>query len=380
MPRLSLRAKQFASFVVILLPILGLLIYGYREADDRQVETILDDQMQTAQAVSAVVDGSFDEALTLGWALANDPVVLTLDPSQLDPYLEQLILYYPQYEQIGVVNALGDQVGTARPFPAGTQRAGLAADIPTVQQVLSTGQPVLGTVSISRLTLSPATGMGVPIRDKRGQTVGAVFVSYRLETLSRELGGVILGPQQSILLVDTVGTALFHTALSELPWEERNLSGFEPVKAALEGRPTEVRRFVSPVTGDTRMGAFTPTPKYGWVVGVTIREDVALAPVRAALRDQLLGFGAIVVLSMGLVFIFSYALLKQVRQLSDQALALGRGDLTRRVAIKTGDEIKGRTFTSPFPCRVSVPVLMCRQNGGSRMSRGTPLITDEHAS
>ncbi|MCL5960393.1 MAG: PAS domain-containing protein [Chloroflexi bacterium] len=346
MRRFSVRAKLLASFTLVLLPVLGLLIYGYREANEQRVETILDNQMQTAQAVAALVDANFDEAFALAWALTNDPLVYTLDPSRLDPHLERLAPYYPQYETISIVNTEGDNVGSSLPFTPDVQRLRIATDRPYFQQLMATGEPVISPVLVSRRTFRPTIIVVVPLRAEQGKTIGAVLITLYLEALSHRLEGVALRPEQNILLADNTGTMAFHTGLPELPWEERNLGEFEPVKEALKGRPTEVRHFASPLLGEARIGAFTPTPKYGWVVGVTVREDAALAPVITALRDQLLGFGAIAILTLGLALASSRRLLQPIRRLTDQARALGLGDLSRRVAIETGDEMEvlGITF------------------------------------
>mgnify|MGYP005843073991 CR=1 FL=1 len=345
MPQLSLRVKLLASFILVLLPVLGLLIYGYRDAYEGRTSTTLDTQLQTAQAVTAMVDASFDEAFAIAWALANDPVVRTLDPTQVDPHLQRLAPYYPQYESIAVHDRTGNNAGDMRPWPPGVSRAQIG-DRPYFRQVMATGEAVISPVLISRRTSAPAIIAAVPVRDDEGNTVGTVIAVLLLEALSARLEGVALGPEQSILLVDRTGTAAFYTALPDLPWEQRSLSDFEPVEAALEGKATKVKSFVSPLLGDTRIGAFTPTPKYGWVVGVDIPEDAALASVRAGMGDQLVGFGAVTILVLGLVLVSSRTLLQPIRRLTDTARALGRGDLTRRVDIRTGDELEdlGHTF------------------------------------
>ncbi|MBI2953983.1 MAG: sensor histidine kinase [Chloroflexi bacterium] len=345
MPRLTLRVKLLASFVLILIPVLALLIYGFLDANERRVEALLDDQMQTAQAIAALVDASFDEAFALAWALTDDPLVHTFDPSQVDPHLQRLAPYYPQYEAISIINAEGDNVGSSLPFEE-PQRLRIATDRPYFQQAMATGEPVISEVVISRRTLRPTIIVAVPIRDDDGRTRGIVLISLFLAALSSRLDGVALRPEQTIFLVDTTGTVAFHTSLPEIPWEERNLGNFEPIRAALEGRPSEVRRFVSPLLGDTRIGAFAPTPKYGWVVGATVPEDVALAPVRTALRDQLLGFSVVAILTVAVALVTSRRLLQPILRLTEQARALGKGDLTRRVDIKTHDEMEelGKTF------------------------------------
>ncbi len=338
--------KLLASFALILVPVLALLIYGYRDANERRVEAVLDDQMQTAQAIAALVDASFDQAFALAWALSDEPLVQTLDPARLDPRLAPLAPHFPQFEAISVLDRDGDNVGSSLPFPAGSQRLGLAADRPYFEKVMDTGQPVVSEVLISRRTSRPTIIVAVPLQDAEKKTTGAIIVTLFLDTLAQRLEGVALGPEQNILLVDPAGTMAFYTAIKDLPWEKRDISEFGPVNASLQGTPTQVRSFAAPLSGVSSLGAFTPTPKYHWIVGVTIREDVALAPTSIALRDQLLGFGLVVMLSIAMALIASRTLVQPIRALAGHAASLGRGDLTRRANINTGDEMEelGKSF------------------------------------
>lgn len=340
MPRLSLRVKLLASFILVLIPVLGLLLYGYREDNERRTHTVLDDQMQTAQAIALLVDASFDEAFALAWALTYDPIVQSLDPSQIDPHLEQVASRYPQYESVGVQNRAGDNVGISVPFPPGASRERVAVDRPYFQQVMASGEPVVSGLLISRRTSRPTVILAVPLNDSIGSPSGIVFVTLYMEAWAQRLTDVALKSGQNMLFVDKVGMAAFHTALQDIAWEQRDLRGFEPVASALAGMPSEVRHYESPLVGGDRMGAFTPSPKYGWVVGVTIGEDEALAPVQATLRSQLIAFGGVAILSLALVLLLSYLLLQPIQRLADHALAVARGQLQHRVSVKTGDELE----------------------------------------
>ena len=192
----------------------------------------------------------------------------------------------------------------------------------------------------------PVIVAAVPLRSEEGVMIGAVNVALRADTLAQRLYGIALWPEQHIFLVDPAGTAAFHTALPDIPWEERDLSGFGPLEEAREGRPTRLKRFVSPLLGDSRLGAFAATPKYGWVVGVNMREDAALAALRSRLRMQLLFWAAIALFSLVLILLLSERLVEPIRRLAAHARALGQGDLGQRFRLQRGDELGelGRTF------------------------------------
>ncbi|MBI4319890.1 MAG: HAMP domain-containing protein [Chloroflexi bacterium] len=92
--------------------------------------------------------------------------------------------------------------------------------------------------------------------------------------------------------------------------------------------------------GDQRVIAVVPTPKHGWVLGVSIPVDMALAPVDRSLRRTLAILVAVVALTTGLSLWLADFLSRPVKQLTENAVALGRGDLRRRVKIATRDEVE----------------------------------------
>jgi signal transduction histidine kinase len=142
------------------------------------------------------------------------------------------------------------------------------------------------------------------------------------------------------LLVDRTGRLAFHTARRYMTYEETTrLTGSEPPWEALSGIRATDAAFSSPVTGDVRLAAFVPTMKYRWVAGVTYPRALALGPIRRTFELEIAAFAGILLLSVLLALFLARYLLNPVHKLEAAAEALGRGDLTRRVSIRTRDEI-----------------------------------------
>ncbi|MBI2865444.1 MAG: HAMP domain-containing histidine kinase [Chloroflexi bacterium] len=76
--------------------------------------------------------------------------------------------------------------------------------------------------------------------------------------------------------------------------------------------------------------------------------DVALAQLQDSLWFSLLVFAIVVVMSLSLALVLARFLLKPLNQLADHAVALGHGELQRRVRISTGDELQklGEAFNA----------------------------------
>ncbi|MBI3977676.1 MAG: sensor histidine kinase [Chloroflexi bacterium] len=344
-PRLSLRLKLIVGALVILAAVLALLLSGFQAEHARRREAVLADLTQTAEMTAVPVDASFDDALALAQTLADDPVVQTLDPDRLNPYLERLVRYRPDLNNLGVADAAGNLVSSA--VRSADEQINIG-DRRYFQQAMATGSPAISEVILGRVIQRPVVVAAAPLRGPAGRPSGVAVVSLRLDALADRLSAVTLRSGQALFLADPMGRLAFHTSLPDLPWETRDVSSWPEVQAALAGRPVRTMDLRSPLLGDRRVAALVPTPRYGWVVGVTWPAATAFGPVEQANRQQLVLFGGIAIVGLaGMVLLATY-LTAPLRRLADQARALGQGDLTRRVTIRTGDELEelGRDFNT----------------------------------
>lgn len=337
---LSLRIKLLLALVVVLVPVLALLLAAFRGDVQQSEQTTLDAQLLTAQAVAVQVDEAFDAAIGVGWAVANDPLSQTMDPTLLDPHLKALVRVNPVYDSINIFDVGGINRGWGNLTEPAEPRLNIS-DRPYFQEVIRTNRPAISPVLLLRRPVVVGNTATVPIRGADGKPVGVVNVVMRTDLLANRYKEARLRPGQSIFLVDPSGRLAFYTAIPNLPYEQSDaFMDFAPVDTALAGQPTEQANFTNPLTNDVCMGAFVPTLKYHWAVGVSIPRAVALAPSGDQLRNQLLVFGGILLFSIALAILLARLLTEPVRRLQAHARALGRGDLSRRVRINTGDELE----------------------------------------
>jgi PAS domain S-box-containing protein len=340
MSRLHLHAKLLVAFVIVLLPVLGLLSVDFLADLRRTRESILHVQFLTAQAAAVQVSETFDAAISFGWAVSKDPLLQTLDPRVLDSHLKQLTERSPLYDSVSVFDANGINRGWSNPKGSDEPRL-FIGDRPYFQKVLATNAPVISDVIELRRPIRTGLLISTPLRGPDGRPIGVFNVSLRTDLLEQQFVGARLQPGQSLFLADANGRMAFHTGHPYLSFEQSNAyARFEALRSALAGTPSRLARFTSPLQGDERLGAFVPVPRYPWAVGVTVPHDIAMAPFHERARTRLAAFGGILLLNAFLASLLARFYSRPVRQLQQAAQALGRGEMERRVHIDTGDELE----------------------------------------
>jgi hypothetical protein len=222
-------------------------------------------------------------------------------------------------------------------------RCARLADRDYFQRALAGGQPTTAEVVLSRRTGRPISGVALPIFDVAGQPAGVLVISFDLARISTRLAGVDLRPGQSILLLDWTGrlaaAATWTGQPLELTWDERDLSALPEVRRALAGEVVWRPDFRQ-ATGEAVALTVVPTPRHSWLVGITWPVALAFGPVEQAEQRQLAGFAGIALAALAGAAAVATVLSRQVGRLAAQVRAIGRGDLDRRVDLRTGDDLE----------------------------------------
>lgn len=337
----SLHAKLALAFAVALLPVLVLMLWGFH-ADVRHIEeSALSYQLLAADAVAVQVEDTFDAALGVAWAVANDPLTQMLDPQRLDAHLGRLMGRYPVFEIIAVFDAKGLNRGWASQTVSDEPRPNIS-ETDYFKTVVGTNGPAISEVLKVRKSAG-ASGVvaAVPLRNAADQVVGVVCVMLTTVQLSKWHEEARLRPGQVIFLADRTGRLAFYSANRHLTSEQADaFMNFDAVRRALSGTPQTVAKFQGPFMKDERIGAFVPTRRYHWAVGVTLSRDVALKPAHAALKRQLAGILGTLLFSGIIATLIAKQLTLPLSRLRTHAQAIGRGKLSHRVSVKTGDEFE----------------------------------------
>jgi signal transduction histidine kinase len=337
MLRIRLRAKLMLGVLLVLLPLLGLLLFGLEENYEMRRTSLLNGMRQTATTSGLLVEASFQEARGLAQAIAAESASQELKPSGLQPFLERLVRERTDLLNLGVFDTAGRPVAAAHPWPEGLN----VSDRPYFQQALQTKEPVVSELIQGRTVKRPVVIAAAPILAADNQVQGVVTVSLRLDQLARRMIDIGLRPGQALFLVDPRGRLVFHTSRLEASWEERDLSQHEEIQQALTGTPVLTAEFTGLFQDDQRIAALVPTVRHGWLVGVTWGTQEAFEDLNTVRRQQLAAFLTISLLVLAGAGALAGYLSGRVSRLVVHAHTLGRGEWSpiEPSRLGTGDEL-----------------------------------------
>lgn len=340
MPRIRLRTKLMAGVSLVLLPLLGLLLYGIEENYEMRRASLLNSMRQTANTSGLLVEASLQEARRLAQTLAAEHANQNLDPHEINGFIQRLARERTELINMTVFDTTGRPVATALPWPEGLN----ISDRAYFQQAIQTKEPVVSELIIGRAVQRPAVVAAAPVLHEDGQVLGVVTVSLRLDLLARRMLDIGLRPGQAIFVADSHGRLVFYTSRMESSWEERDLSGLPEIQEALAGNPVLSTEFNGLLRQDRRIAAVVPTVQHGWVVGVTWSTREAFEDMGRIFRLQLAVFVALALLVLGGAWALASYLSGRVSRLVEHANSLGRGELGEWSPIQpsrlgTGDEL-----------------------------------------
>ncbi len=180
-------------------------------------------------------------------------------------------------------------------------------------------------------TKTPSIEVAYPIRTAKGRNF-VLFLAAQASPLLAEL------PSPSTMLVslrtlvaDSESLARPHLAWmgdSDSALPTPSLEPGSPLRRALGGEATEEVLHTS--TGEPWLLAYMPVEgRNGWVVGVAVPEEIALAPVRIALWRGIAGVAGPGLLAILLALLLATAMARPIGQLITRAQNLAQGEFGR---------------------------------------------------
>ncbi|MBC7691689.1 MAG: PAS domain S-box protein [Methylotenera sp.] len=340
MLRLSLRNKLLTAFSMLVLPLVVLLLLEIHSNWNRREKDLIDDQLQTVQTLGMQLDALFDSAISEGWAVANDPWVKTLHAKVLDIHLKQLVLSNSLFAAVNVFDSDGNNRGWGSAVSPAQPRSNIA-DQSQFRKAMQTNLPAISSVRQLRSFASPGIAVAVPIRDSRGAPIGVVSVVILSSRLTESFGQIALHEGQAISLIDTEGKLALDSRLKNLTVKESELfKNLPELQSALAGTSVVLKRVLSPIDHQEKIGVLVSTPKYHWVVGSSISRKIVFRELRDALRGQIAAVFGMLLLSAVLAIYLARRLAAPVLKLKSHAVLLGQGTVDQPVTIQTGDEFE----------------------------------------
>jgi len=177
---------------------------------------------------------------------------------------------------------------------------------------------------------------------------GVSVAEVNLKLIWDVVSQIKVGERGQAFVVDKDGRLIAHPDIS-LVLRGTDLGHLPQVRSARfpdSGKSPRYTQIANDLHGQTVLSAFATVTPLNWRVFVELPTSEAYAPLYASIRRTLIVlFGALVLAAVS-GFFLARRMVGPIRTLQTGAARIGNGDLSQRIAIKTGDELE--TLASTF--------------------------------
>ncbi|MDB5851068.1 MAG: sensor diguanylate cyclase [Rhodoferax sp.] len=282
----------------------------------------LDDHIGDIRQVLVVLAGVVDPRVEQ--RDANDALLRSL-ATRLPPQVSNLSVWTPAGVNAGTLDPRVRQanlnVARRKFFTEALHTTDMAVDAPVTSS--TTGRLI---------------GIFAMRIERNGQVVGVVAVTAQLAQLQDLLAHVTAIPKGSLITVTDESGIVLARSIDPEKWIGKNVLGAAGgVRQSLRLR--EGIRNGKSADGLERIAGFTMASRMPWLVYVGVPTDVALAPVRTRLYENLMAGAAMLAIGFLLAVWVAHRISSRLRQLGADAAMLEAGDLAHRSGINPGGEI-----------------------------------------
>jgi methyl-accepting chemotaxis protein len=195
--------------------------------------------------------------------------------------------------------------------------------------------PYLDTVS--GITMVTATA---PFYDDNKRFIGATTADMDLSSLQKMVSGITVGRQGRAFLLDKEGLYIATEDKERFMkvniLQDGNKSLADLGQSILSGK-RDKGEFAG--SSGSNMVYYAPIPETGWILAITIPQQELYQPLNNLMtRLVFVILGAVLVISL-LVILIGNLITRDIRKLRAFGTALGNGDLTYKIDIRSRDEI-----------------------------------------
>ena len=340
------RSSIYRKYVALVVALVGgaLLVSGlvgmYRTYIDTRA-SLLALEREKAEAASIKIENFVDSIVRqVNW-LPLFPVMPSAKPLERKFDYIKLLKEVKEITEATYVDSRGrEQVRESR---IGMSSYGSGKDLSDEPwfKAARAGRTYFGDV-IYRKQTEPYMLIAVPISKFYGGGVTAVDVN--LKFMGEVIRGIHVGKTGFAYVVDRQGRLIAHPDIS-LVLQKTDLSALPQVRAALlQGGGQDASSQHAGEAGDPSgkpvLSAYARIDSLGWTVFVEQSVDEAYQPMYASLMRTggLLAAGLLLSTIAG--FLFARRMVEPIRALQEGADAIGAGDLSKRIAVRSGDELE----------------------------------------
>ena len=329
----------FSLLVTVALLASGLIEIYFSYQESKEVLSAL--QREKAQAAAVRIESFITEIeRQMGWVTQPRAVAAApLEQRRFDFY--RLQRQVPAITEISYIDPSGrEQVRVSR----------LAMDVFGSQADLS-ADPRFTEARARRLYRGPVyfrkesePYMAIAIAEG-GQGGGVTAAEVNLKFIWDVVSQIKVGKAGQAFVVDGQGALIAHPDIS-LVLQKTDLARLDHVKTALTpsatpGDLSDSAAVARNLKDQRVLTAHVTIPSLRWTVFVEQPLEEAFAPLEASVRRTALLELVGIVLSVIVSLILARTMVKPIRALQAGAAQFGEGNLTDRIAVRTGDELEG---------------------------------------
>ncbi len=336
--------KQKIALPVLVLIVLGLSSSGFisnskskKALEDSIKERINSTTESTALTMDSWVEDRYRDAET--WSkleICQTALQLTFvgkaARKKASAMFEGWQKSYRYYEAINLANTSGEIISSSVPQIIGK------IDVSGREYFKKS---MGGEVTVSKILISKASGnpifvISAPVKDREG-IKGVFFAVVDLLTFSKKFTDAVkIGEKGYAYIVDETGVVVAHPDKAKI--NKLNLKNSEYGQQIISEKNGHFRASVS---GRKVDGAFRQSKKLAAVIVVQADAEEVFAPISAMARFNLIVSVLITVLSVVSVWFIASTIVRPINEVVAglRDAAEGEGDLTKRLEVKSRDEI-----------------------------------------
>lgn len=176
---------------------------------------------------------------------------------------------------------------------------------------------------------------------------GVIVAEVNLKSIWDTVSQIKVGQRGQAYVVDEQARLIAYPDIN-LVLRNTDIAHLSQVRTALTGKPAGPDLVVTNLQGEKVLSAYARVLPLNWLVFVEMPLAEAYSPLYASLFRAGLFLVAALVLAAIAGMLLARRMIVPIRLLRDGALRIGRGDLSHRISIRTGDELEalGNQFNS----------------------------------
>jgi len=318
----TIRSKLIALVLASVLPLVLGYIAFVRDAGEREREHVARDAGTVARALTAALDRELDSAEAAGRVAAAWPA---LGPATLGEFHARTReLLRPEFPVTAFVlsGADGQPLLSTR-LPAGSRPP--AVNLPAIRKVLERGNAVVSGLHVPGMGQPEVVSTELPVW-RGGKVAYVLSAQIRPRRIADLLGAQQLPPGWVAEVFDSGGLVVARNID-----HSRYIGGRmnAALAAALASSPEGAVTLAGRAGEADWYSVYAKSDLHGWTVAVTYPEDAAGALLGHTLPATVAISLALLALSVLLAWAIGGSIARSVRQLSEPAAALGRGEALR---------------------------------------------------